>query len=89
MCVKSFSFVCFLKKLSFTIQLLQLSDAMRPEDDSCLDNVKEMSPRSKLYHFKVEIKKKLTYHPDWYSNLFLNAYINRHVHSEYLKGLTL
>ena len=21
---------------------------------------------------------------DWYSNLFLNAYINRHVHAEYL-----
>ena len=26
-----------------------------------------------------------TYHPDRYSNLFLNAYINRHVHAEYLK----
>ena len=26
-----------------------------------------------------------TYHRDWYSNLFLNAYINRHVHAEYLK----
>ena len=26
-----------------------------------------------------------TDHPDWYSNLFLNAYINRHVHAEYLK----
>ena len=26
-----------------------------------------------------------TDHPDWYSNLFLNAYINRHVHVEYLK----
>ena len=24
-------------------------------------------------------------HPDWYSNLFLNAYINGHVHAEYLK----
>ena len=23
-------------------------------------------------------------HPDRYSNLFLNAYINRHVHAEYL-----
>ena len=22
---------------------------------------------------------------DWYSNLFLNAYINRHAHTEYLK----
>ena len=26
-----------------------------------------------------------TSHPDRYSNLFLNAYINRHVHAEYLK----
>ena len=26
-----------------------------------------------------------TDHPDCYSNLFLNAYINRHVHAEYLK----
>ena len=26
-----------------------------------------------------------TDHPDWSSNLFLNAYINRHVHAEYLK----
>ena len=33
-------------KTSFTFQLLQLSDAMRPEDDSCMDKVKEMYPRS-------------------------------------------
>ena len=26
-----------------------------------------------------------TYHPYRYLNLFLNAYINRHVHAEYLK----
>ena len=26
-----------------------------------------------------------TDHPDWYSNLFLNAYINRHTHTDYLK----
>ena len=26
-----------------------------------------------------------TDHPDRYSNLLLNAYINRHVHSKYLK----
>ena len=26
-----------------------------------------------------------TDHPDRYSNLFLNAYINRSVHAEYLK----
>ena len=27
-----------------------------------------------------------TNHPDRYSNLFLNAYINRHAHTEYFKG---
>ena len=26
-----------------------------------------------------------TDHPDRYSNLFLNAYINRHVHAKYFK----
>ena len=26
-----------------------------------------------------------TDHPDRYSNLFVNAYINRHVHGKYLK----
>ena len=30
-------------------------------------------------------KDSSTDHPDRYSNLFLNAYINRHVQSEYLK----
>ena len=30
-----------------------------------------------------------TDHPDRYSNLFLNAYINRHVHAEYLKMILL
>ena len=62
---------------------------MRPEDDSCMDIVKEIYPRSKFYHLIVgnlqEIKKKLTYPTDGYSNLFLNTYINRHVHAEYLK----
>ena len=66
---------------------------MRPEDELCMDKVKEMYPRSKFYHLKVgslqEIKKKLTYPPDWYSNLFLNAYINRYVHAEYLKMIEL
>ena len=28
-----------------------------------------------------------TDHPDRYSNLFLNAYINRHAHTEYLKKI--
>ena len=30
-------------------------------------------------------KDSSTDHTDRYSNLFLNAYINRHVHAEYLK----
>ena len=30
-------------------------------------------------------KDSSTDHPDRYSNLFLNAYINRHVHAKYLK----
>ena len=33
---------------SYTFQQLQISDAMRPEDDSCSDKVKEMYPRSKF-----------------------------------------
>ena len=28
-----------------------------------------------------------TDHSDWYSNLFLNAYINRNVHAEYLNQI--
>ena len=28
-----------------------------------------------------------TYHPDRFSNLFLNAYINRHVNAQYLKRI--
>ena len=35
MCVKSI----FSHKTSFTFELLQLSDAMRPEDDSCMDKM--------------------------------------------------
>ena len=31
-------------KESSTFQLLQLSDAMRPEDDSCIDKVKKCTP---------------------------------------------
>ena len=30
-----------------------------------------------------------TDHPDRYSNLFLNAYINRHAHTEYLKMIEI
>ena len=39
MCVKSF-FPNLSYKSSFSFQLLQLSDAMKPEDDSCMDKVK-------------------------------------------------
>ena len=43
----------FSHKTIFTFQLLQLSDAMRPEDDVCMDKVKEMYARSIFYHFKA------------------------------------
>ena len=36
------------KKTSYIFQLLQISDAMRPEDDPCTDKVKEMYSRSKF-----------------------------------------
>ena len=32
-----------------------------------------------------DLCKHLGIDPDRYSNLFLNAYINRHVHAEYLR----
>ena len=47
MCVKSI-FPISSHKTSYTFQLLQISDAMRPEDDSCTDKMKEMYPRSKF-----------------------------------------
>ena len=71
----------------FTFQLLQLSDARRPDDDSCNNKMKEMDTRLKFYDFKVVNLKsiqKLSYPADQYLNLFLNAYINRHVHAGYL-----
>ena len=37
-------------------------------------------------HFGIDSS---TDHPDRYSNLFLNAYINRHVHAKYLKMIEL
>ena len=40
MCVKFFPISSH--KTSNTFQQLQISDAMRPEDDSCTDKVKEM-----------------------------------------------
>ena len=46
MCVKSI-FPHFSHKTSFTFQLIQLSDAMRP-DASCMDKEKEMYRRSKF-----------------------------------------
>ena len=58
---------------------------MRPEDDSCMEKVKDMYSRLKLYHVKVE--KKKTYPLYRYSNLFLNAYLNRLIHAEYLKRI--
>ena len=50
MCVKSIFpiFPISSHKTSYTFQLLQISDAMRPDDDSCKDKVKEMHPRSKF-----------------------------------------
>ena len=53
MCIKSFFFSISSHKTSYTFQLLQISDVMRPEDDSCMDKVKEMYPRSKFWYFKV------------------------------------
>ena len=37
-------FPIFSHKTSFTFQLLQLSDAVRPEELSCMDKEKEMYP---------------------------------------------
>ena len=51
-CVKSF-FHVFSHKTRFTIQLIQLSDAMRPEDGSCMDKVNELYSRLKFYHVKA------------------------------------
>ena len=48
MCVKSIFFPISSHKTSYTFQQLQISDAMRPEDDSCTDKVKAMYPRSKF-----------------------------------------
>ena len=59
---------------------------MKPADDACMDKVKEMYPRSRKSR---KLKKKLTYPPDRYSNLFPNAYMNRHVHAEYFKRIEL
>ena len=41
-------------------------------------------------HFRNRFEyRSNTYHPERYSNLFLNAYIHRHVHAEYLKMIKL
>ena len=85
-CLKSFS-SDFSHHTSFTFQLLLRFDAMRPDVDSCMGKTKEMCTRSKFYDLKVgnlqEINK-MPFPPDRYSNLSLNAYINRHVHAQYL-----
>ena len=63
---------------------------MRPDVDSCMGKMTEMYTRSKFYDLKVanlqEINK-MPFPPDRYSNLFLNAYINRHLHAGYLKSI--
>ena len=52
----------------------------------------DFNPFLSIQYVHVDLCKHLgieyrwnTYHLDRYSNLFLNAYINRHVHAEYLK----
>ena len=61
---------------------------MRPDVDSYMGKMTEMYTRSKFYDLKVgnlqEINK-MPFPPDRYSNLFLNTYINHHVHAGYLK----
>ena len=39
--VRKVALSIFSHKTSFTIQMVQLSEAMRPEDDSCMGKVKE------------------------------------------------
>ena len=52
LCVKSI-FQISSDKTSNTFQLIQISDAMRPEDDSCMDKVKEMYPDQNSSTLKV------------------------------------
>ena len=39
--------------MSFIFQQIQVSYAMGPEDESCMDKVNEMYSTSKFYHLKV------------------------------------
>ena len=55
----------------------------------CLNDYKLQSSLS-IQYVQGDLCKHLgidssTDHPDWYSSLSLNAYINRHVHAKYLK----
>ena len=63
---------------------------MGPDIDSCMGKMKDMYTRSKFYDLKVgnlqEINKNVN-PPDQYSNKFLNACINHHVHVGYLKRI--
>ena len=59
---------------------------MRSEDDSCIDKVKELYPRLKFYHVKLE-NIEMAYPTDRYSNQFLNDNLNGHIHAEYLKRI--
>ena len=50
----------------------------------------KLAQNTKQYHAHGDLCKHLgidssTDHPDRYLNLFLNAYMNRHPHTEYLK----
>ena len=69
------------------MKLQPLTLKMKKKNSS---NRRHMQPPPGWGHVHDDLCKHLgidlsTNHPDWYSNLFLNAYINRHVHAEYLK----
>ena len=87
-CVKSIFFPISSHKTSYTFQLLQIFEAMRPEDDSCMDKVKEMYPRSKFKHLKVGNLQNIN-KTDIPSGSVLESIPkclhNRHVHAQCLK----
>ena len=51
---------------------------MRPEDDLCIDKVREMYIRSKLYHLKVGNLQEIKI-----NDIPFESFINRHLHAEY------
>ena len=71
-------FPYFSHKTSFIFQLLQLPGAMTPEDDLCIDKVREMYIRSKLYHLKVGNLQEINE-----TGIPSESFINRHLHAEY------